>query len=71
MNDHDHHDDHHAADGDAVCPVCRERVDSRTAPSRVRDDETWYFCNDTCLRAFDRRPDHYVDRAHAERSGTK
>ncbi len=66
-DDHDR-GDHHAPDGDAVCPVCRERVDTRTAPSRFRDGETWYFCNDTCLRAFEKRPDHYVERARRERT---
>jgi YHS domain-containing protein len=69
-DDHDH-GDHHSADGDAVCPVCRQRVDTRTAPSRLRDDETWYFCNDTCLRAFDKRPDHYVARARRERAAER
>lgn len=68
MSTYPHHDgEHHAADGDAVCPVCRARVDSRTAPSRPFDGETWFFCDDRCLRAFEGRPDFYVARARAER----
>ena len=64
---HHHAGEHHADDGDAVCPVCRARVNSATAPSRAHDGETWFFCDDTCLRAFVKRPDHYVARARAER----
>ena len=63
-----HHGEHHAADGDATCPVCRARVDSRTAPRRDHAGEAWYFCDDRCLRAFDARPDFYVTRARAERA---
>jgi YHS domain-containing protein len=63
-----HHGEHHAADGDAICPVCRARVDSRTAPSRAHDGETWFFCDDRCLRAFEGRPDFYVARARNERA---
>jgi YHS domain-containing protein len=63
-----HHGEHHAADGDATCPVCRARVDSRTAPRRDHAGEAWFFCDDRCLRAFDARPDFYVTRAHVERA---
>ena len=59
---------HHADDGDAVCPVCRARVDSRTAPMRMHGREAWYFCDDRCRNAFDRRPDFYVERARSERT---
>ena len=59
------HDDHHAADGDAVCPVCLMTVDSHTAPARDHDGETWSFCNDRCVRAFDKHPDHFAARARA------
>jgi len=63
-----HHGEHHADNGDAICPVCRARVDSHTAPRRDHDGETWFFCDDRCLRAFEGRPDLYVTRARAERS---
>ena len=67
MNDHDHghsHDDHghdhHAADGDAVCPVCEMNVSSATSPSRDYEGKTYYFCNDSCARAFDQEPAEYA-----------
>ena len=61
-----HEGEHHDAFGDAICPVCRAGVNSRTAPSRTFDGETWYFCNDKCLRAFEKRPALYAERARAE-----
>jgi YHS domain-containing protein len=61
-----HQGEHHDAAGDATCPVCRARVNTATAPSRTFDGETWFFCNDKCLRAFEARPRFYVDRARAE-----
>ncbi len=61
-----HHGEHHAADGDAICPVCRARVDSNTAPRREHAGEAWYFCDERCLRAFEVRPDFYATRARAE-----
>lgn len=67
MNDHfTHEGEHHDADGDAICPVCRARVNSATAPSRVFEGHRWFFCNEACLRAWDRRPAHYAARARAE-----
>lgn len=69
MNDHDHshgggddhgHDDHHAADGDAVCPVCEMKVNSATSPSREYEGKTYYFCNESCARAFDQEPAEYA-----------
>lgn len=62
-----HEGEHHDAAGDAICPVCRARVNSATALSRTFDGETWFFCNDACLRAFVRRPAHYAERARNER----
>lgn len=66
MSDHDHghddhgHDDHHAADGDAICPVCEMRVSSATSPSRQYEGKTYYFCNESCVRAFDQEPAEYA-----------
>lgn len=69
MSTYPHHDgEHHAADGDAICPVCRARVDSRTAPSREHDGQRWFFCDGRCLRAFERQPDFYVARARVEQA---
>ncbi len=67
MNEDFTHDgEHHDAGGDAVCPVCRARVNSVTAPSREFDGETWHFCDEKCVRAFEKRPAHYAERARAE-----
>lgn len=67
MNEHFTHDgEHHDAAGDAICPVCRARVNSATAPSCRFDGDAWFFCNDKCLRAFQNRPAYYAARARAE-----
>lgn len=67
MQQHFTHDgEHHDAAGDVICPVCRARVSSATAPSRAFDGETWFFCGETCVRAFDKRPAFYADRARRE-----
>lgn len=67
MNQHPTHEgEHHDASGDVICPVCRARVNSATAPTRTFDGETWFFCNAKCLRAFDKRPAFYAARARAE-----
>ncbi len=62
MGDHDHgHEHHHHHDGgDAICPVCEMKVDSATAPSREYAGKTYYFCNDSCARAFDQEPAEYA-----------
>ena len=67
MSDHDHdhghdhgHDDHHSADGDAICPVCEMKVSSATSPSREYEGTTYYFCNESCARAFDQEPAEYA-----------
>lgn len=67
MNQHfTHEGEHHDAAGAVTCPVCRARVNSATAPSRTFGGETWFFCSDNCLRAFDKRPALYAERARAE-----
>jgi Cu+-exporting ATPase len=64
MGDHDHgHDhghDHHHDGGDAICPVCEMKVDSATSPSREHGGKTYYFCNESCARAFDQEPSEYA-----------
>lgn len=67
MDEHyTHEGEHHDAAGDVICPVCRARVNSATAPSRTFDGAKWYFCNDKCLRAWDKRPAYYAARARTE-----
>jgi Cu+-exporting ATPase len=68
MGDHDHdhdrgHDHHHSDEGDAICPVCEMKVHSATSPSREYEGVTYYFCNDSCARAFDQEPAEYA-QAH-------
>lgn len=65
--DFTHHGEHHDAAGDAKCPVCRALVNSASAPSRLFDGETWFFCDGRCLDAFLKRPAYYAARARAER----
>lgn len=66
--DFTHEGEHHDASGDVICPVCRARVNSATAPSRTFDRETFFFCNDKCLTALAKRPAFYAERARAEGS---
>ena len=61
-HDHDHDHNHHGESGDATCPVCEMTVDSATSPSRAHLGKKYYFCNESCARAFDQEPDEY---AHA------
>lgn len=66
MGDHDHghdhqeHEHHHHDGGDAICPVCEMKVDSATSPSREYEGKTYYFCNESCARAFDQEPAEYA-----------
>lgn len=59
-DDHHEHHDHHDEGGDAVCPVCEMRVNSATSPSREYNGKTYYFCNASCVHAFDQEPDEYA-----------
>lgn len=60
-HEHEHHqDDHHHADGDAICPVCEMKVSSATSPSREYEGKTFYFCNESCARAVDQEPAEYA-----------
>lgn len=60
-HEHEHdHDDHHHADGDAICPVCEMTVSTATSPSREYEGKTYYFCNESCARAFDQEPAEYA-----------
>lgn len=45
----------HAPSGTPVDPVCGMEVDpAKAAGTRVADGETYFFCSQTCLDAFDR-----------------
>ena len=62
-----------APDGDAghhleIDPVCRMAVDpADPVGTRHRRGETYYFCSDACLRAFDAAPRRYVASSPAAR----
>jgi P-type Cu+ transporter len=62
MGEHDqgHEHAHHHDGGDAVCPVCEMTVDSATSPRREYEGTTYYFCNESCARAFDQEPAEYA-----------
>jgi Cu+-exporting ATPase len=36
------------------------KVDSATSPSREYEGKTFYFCNESCARAFDQEPAEYA-----------
>jgi YHS domain-containing protein len=64
----------HGASGKPVDPVCGMEVDpAKAAGTRVANGETFFFCSQTCLDAFDKAPamyphrheDHSQHRAHA------
>ena len=51
----------HGEIGNANDPVCRMAVDpSKAAGTRVREGETYFFCSETCLTAFDASPAMYA-----------
>jgi len=36
------------------------KVSSATSPSREHEGKTYYFCNESCARAFDQEPAEYA-----------
>lgn len=70
---HDHSSDGrhrgHDRSGNPIDPVCRMDVDpSRAAGTRVLAGETYFFCSQTCLDAFDGNPAMYAQRQDSHRS---
>jgi YHS domain-containing protein len=57
-------------------PVCGMKVDRAQAVTKEIGGETFYFCSDHCLHAFEADPDKYrsgeapgpVDHGHATRA---
>jgi len=50
-----------AAPALAEDPVCRMKVDPKTAPARsVFSGVTYYFCNPHCKTAFEKSPEKYL-----------
>ncbi|MFT4884412.1 MAG: uncharacterized membrane protein YraQ (UPF0718 family) [Natronomonas sp.] len=59
------------APGEYRDPVCGMRTDD-DGPSATYDDETYYFCADTCRRAFEDSPESFADtspRIHGGEAG--
>ncbi|MEF8807655.1 permease [Natronomonas sp.] len=59
------------APGEYRDPVCGMRTDD-DGPSATHDGETYYFCADTCRRAFEDSPESFADtspRIHGDQSG--
>ncbi|MDQ3148843.1 MAG: YHS domain-containing protein [Chloroflexota bacterium] len=40
--------------------MCEMKVSSATSPSREYEGKTYYFCNESCARAFDQEPAEYA-----------
>lgn len=56
----------HGGIGTAADPVCRMYVDpAKAAGTRVREGETYFFCSQACLDAFDANPAMYAHRPEA------
>lgn len=59
----------HSASGSPIDPVCGMEVDpTKAAATRIAGRETYFFCSQKCLDAFDSNPSMYVHRhEHADR----
>lgn len=53
---------HAASAGQAVDPVCKMKVDVKSAPSRTYQGTTYHFCSEHDRAAFDREPTKYLRR---------
>ena len=40
--------------------ACEMKVESATSPSLRYEGKTYYFCNDSCAKAFDQEPAEYA-----------
>jgi YHS domain-containing protein len=49
----------------ATDPVCGMKVDRDKAVSKQFAGETYYFCSDHCVHAFEADPDRYVSAGGA------
>ena len=50
-------------------PVCGMKVDRSRAVTKDLAGQTFYFCSEHCLGAFEADPDRYVDPARDRRGG--
>jgi YHS domain-containing protein len=59
----EHTDGHgrRSASGHPIDPVCRMEVDpAKAAATRIVGRDTYFFCSQNCLDAFDRNPSMYT-----------
>lgn len=57
----------HGEMGTATDPVCRMSVDpAKSAGTRVREGETYFFCSQACLDAFDASPAMFSQRRETQ-----
>jgi len=49
-------------------PVCGMRIDRSKALTAQRAGQTYYFCSDHCLHAFELEPERYVDAGRATKA---
>jgi YHS domain-containing protein len=48
--------------------VCGMEVDPKKAKFRLEyEGNTYYFCSEQCLKAFEQKPSNYVTKAHTHR----
>lgn len=61
----------HSASGNPNDPVCGMEVDpAKATATRIVGRETYFFCSQNCLDAFDSNPSMYVHRhEHAAQNG--
>ena len=53
----------HSTSGNPIDPVCGMEVDpAKAAATRIIGRETYFFCSQNCLDAFDSNPSMYVHR---------
>ena len=58
-----HHDTAEMTESDAKMatdPVCGMKVDRSKAVTKEFDDETFYFCTEHCLHAFEAQSGRYI-----------
>ena len=54
----------------AIDPVCRMKVDEKTAKLKSEyGDKTYYFCNPSCKATFDKNPAKYAGGSGGGHSG--
>lgn len=62
-------DKYRAPDASAIDPVCKMRVDTRTAKwSSQHAGQPYYFCSAGCKTGFDKDPAKFLSSTHGDHS---